>query len=154
MMGYVIALDNAMQATLNDGTKFDRLATRLGALGADAKDKLRKRFESQAAKVHEYRSRNLVTPTLWGPARIDAIAMIVNRLTATKPDIPQNWSTPLAPTKPPFLWNVPQSLWTQWRTVQQDTIQRNLTETMGVFMPLDLLSKTPPLRISIESRTS
>ena len=143
MMGYVYALDDAMQATLNDGTKFDRLATRLEASGANAKDKLRKRFESQAAKVHEYRSRNLVTPTLWGPARIDAIALIVNRMTATQPDIPQNWSTPLAPTKPPFLWNVPQSLWTQWRAVQQDPIQRNLTETMGVFMPLDLRSKTP-----------
>ena len=89
MMGYVFALDSAMQATLNDGTKFDRLVTRLGASDADAKDKLRKRFESQAAKVHEYRSRNLVTPTIWGPARMDAIAMIVNRLTATEPDICQ-----------------------------------------------------------------
>ena len=143
MMGYVYALDDAMQATLNDAAKFDRLAARLGASSPDAKGKLRARFESEAAKVHEYRTRNLVTPTIWGPSRMDAIALIVNRLTATEPGIPENWSTPLAPTKPPFLWNAPQGWWTQWRGVQQDPIQRNLTETMGVFMPMDLRSKTP-----------
>ena len=38
------------------------------------------------------------------------------------PGIPENWSTGLAPTKPPFLWNAPQGLWTQWRGVQQDPI--------------------------------
>ena len=143
MMGYVYALDDAMQATLTDAAKFDRLAPHLGASSSDAKHKLRARFENEAATVHEYRTRNLVTPTIWGPSRIDAIALIVNRMTATEPGIPENWSTPLAPTKPPFLWNAPQGWWTQWRGVQQDPIQRNLTETMGVFMPMDLRSKTP-----------
>ena len=66
---------------------------------------------------------------------MDAIGLIVNRLTSVQPEIPENWSTPLAPTKPPFLWNAPQGSWTQWRGVQQDPIDRNLTETMGVFMP-------------------
>ncbi|KDR38186.1 di-heme-cytochrome C peroxidase [Caballeronia glathei] len=143
MMAYVHALDDALQATRADTTKFDRLAARLGASSADAKAELRKRFESDAARVHEYRTRSLVTPVPWGPARIDAIAAIVNRLTADQPGIPENWSTPLAPTKPPFLWNAPQGSWTQWRGVQQDPIQRNLTETMGVFMPMDLRSKSP-----------
>jgi len=140
---YLDALDEAMQATLTDTGKFDRLAARLGASRADAKDKLRKRFEADADKVHQYRTRTVVTPTPWGPSRIDAIALIVNRLLATLPDIPENWSTPIAPTKPPFLWNAPQGLWTQWRGVQQDPISRNLTETMGVFMSIDLRSKTP-----------
>jgi hypothetical protein len=143
MMAYVHALDDALQATLTDGGKFDRLATRIGASSADAKSELRKRFESDAERVHQYRSRSLVTPVAWGPARIDAIAAIVNRMTADQPGIPENWSTPLAPTKPPFLWNAPQGSWTQWRGVQQDPIQRNLTETMGVFMSMDLRSKTP-----------
>ena len=78
-----------------------------------------------------------------GPYRIDAIGAIVNRLTVTEPRIPENWSTPLAPTKIPFLWNAPQSSWVQWRAVQQDPIRRNLTEAMGVFMFMDLHSKTP-----------
>ncbi len=74
---------------------------------------------------------------------MDAISLIVNRLTSTAPNIPENWSAPLAPTKPPFLWNSPQGLWTQWRGVQQDPINRNLTETMGVYMSMDMTSKTP-----------
>ncbi len=143
LMAYVYALDDALQATLTDPAKFDRLAARLGATTPDAKSELRKRFEIDAARVHDYRTRTLVTPSPWGPARMDAIGLIVNRLVSDQPNIPDNWSTPLAPTKPPFLWNAPQGSWTQWRAVQQDPINRNLTETMGVFMPLDLTSKTP-----------
>jgi hypothetical protein len=142
-MAYNNALDDALQATLTDTAKFDRLATRLGASSSDAKSELRKRFTSDADRVHQYRTRVLVAPIPWGPARLDAIAMIVDRLVSTTPGIPQNWSTPLAPTKPPFVWNSPQGTWTQWRGVQQDPISRNMTETMGVFMPMDLTSRTP-----------
>ncbi len=143
LMAYVYALDDALQATLTDTAKFDRLAARLGASSSDSKSELRKRFESEAARVHEFRTRTLLAPSPWGPARMDAIGLIVNRVTSVEPGIPENWSTPQAPTKPPFLWNAPQGSWTQWRGVQQDPINRNLTETMGVFMPMDLHSKTP-----------
>jgi hypothetical protein len=143
LMSYVYALDDALQATLNDAAKFDRLASRLKASGGDEKAGLRKRFEMDAARVHEYRTRTLVAPVAWGPSRMDAISLIVNRVTAVLPGIPENWSTPVAPTKPPFLWNAPQGLWTQWRGVQQVPIERNLIETMGVFMAIDLHSKSP-----------
>ena len=143
IIGYIHALDDAMQAALSDSAKFDRLAARLKATSPDTKDKLRKRFESDADRVHHYRTRTTVSATAWGPGRMDAIGLIVNRVTADLPDIPENWSTPNAPTKPPFLWNSPQGLWTQWRGVQQDPIYRNLVETMGVFMPIDLTSKSP-----------
>lgn len=140
---YLSAIDDAMQETLKDSAKFDRLAARLGASSPAAESELRKRFESAAHHVNNYRARVLVTPYPWGPSRMDAIALIVNRLTCVAPNIPENWSTPLAPTKPPFLWNSPQGLWNQWRGVQQDPINRNLTETMGVYMSLDLTTKTP-----------
>ncbi len=143
LMAYIYALDDALQATLTDTAKFDRLATHVGASAPDAERDLRKRFESEAERVHLYRTRTLVTPYPWGPARMDAIGLIVNRLTSIEAGIPENWSTPLAPTKPPFLWNAPQGSWTQWRGTQQDPIGRNLTETMGVFMSMDLTSKTP-----------
>jgi mono/diheme cytochrome c family protein len=143
LMAYIHALDDALQATATDDAKFDRLANRLGAHNQNAKHTLRKRFDEDAARVHEYRTRTLVTPIPWGPSRMDAIALIVNRLTAIAPDLPENWSTPLAPTKAPFLWNAPQGTWTQWRGVQQDPIARDLVETMGVFMAMDLKSKTP-----------
>ena len=140
---YVFALDDAVQETLTDSAKFDRLAARMGASSADAKSDLRKRFETNADRIHRFRTRVLLTPYPWGPSRMDAIALIVDRVTSTAPDIPQNWSAALAPTKPPFLWNSPQGSWTQWRGVQQDPINRNLTETMGVFMSMDLTANSP-----------
>ena len=111
MLAYVSALDDAMQATLADRQKFDRLAARLGAMSADAKSELGKRFEREAMPIHDYRTRTLATPIAWGPSRIDAISAIVNRLLAIEPNIPQNSSTPLAPTKPPFLWDAPHGTW-------------------------------------------
>jgi len=143
LMAIIYALDDAMQETLKDAAKFDRLVARMSASSPDAKSALRKRFESEADRVHTFRTRMLVTPEPWGPARLDAIALIVNRITATEARLPENWSTPLAPTKAPFLWNATQGLWTQWRAVQQDPISRNMIEAMGVFMSMNLHAKTP-----------
>ncbi len=140
---YVFALDDAVQETLTDSAKFDRLAARMGASSADAKSELHKRFEINADRIHSFRARVLLTPYPWGPSRMDAIALIVDRVTSVAPEIPENWSAPLAPTKPPFLWNSPQGTWTQWRGVQKDPIERNLIETMGVFMSMDLTAKSP-----------
>jgi hypothetical protein len=50
-----------LQATLSDAAKFNRLAVRLGASSPDAKDKLRKRIESEAVRVHEYATRTTVS---------------------------------------------------------------------------------------------
>ena len=143
LMSYIKALDDAMQATLAEKAKFNRLADNLGAVSPAANAELRKRVEREANLIHAYRTRTLITPIEWGPHRIDAIGAIVNRLTSTEPGIDQNWSTPLAPTKIPFLWNSPQSSWVQWRASQQDPIRRNAVEAMGVFMFMDLRSKKP-----------
>jgi mono/diheme cytochrome c family protein len=141
-MAYIFAMDDALQATLADSAKFDRLAERLKASDAEAKGALRQRLEREAGVIHEYRTRDLVTPSAWGPGRIDAIGAIVNRIVAHELGIPQNFSTPLAPTKSPFLWNSPHGSWNQWRAVQQDPIKRNAAEAMGVFIDMDLTSKT------------
>jgi hypothetical protein len=71
IMAYIGALNDAMQAPLADTAKFDRLAARIGATNQDAKNKLRERFTSEAAKVHEYQTRTVVTPVPWGPSRMD-----------------------------------------------------------------------------------
>jgi hypothetical protein len=143
LQAYVYALDDAVQQTLTDSAKFDRLAARMGASSADAKTELHKRLESAADHIHHYRTRVLVVPYPWGPSRMDAIGLIVARVTSIAPDIPENWSVPLAPTKPPFLWNSPQGTWTQWRGVQQDPSDRNLVESMGLFLAMNLTAKSP-----------
>lgn len=143
LQGYIRALDAAMQATLKDPAKFDRLASRLNATSADAKALLRSRFEVQAAQTHFYSTRSAASPYPWGPARLDALTMIANRMTANLPGIPENTSTAIAPVKPPFLWNAPQGLWTQWAAIVQDPIVRNLGETMGVYMDINLRASSP-----------
>ncbi len=47
--GYIVALDAAMQTTLKDPAKFDRLASRLNAMNGEAKTQLRARFELQGS---------------------------------------------------------------------------------------------------------
>jgi hypothetical protein len=143
LQAYIRALDAAMQATLQDPAKFDRLASQLKATSADDKAQLRARFEGQAAATHYYSTRSAASPYPWGPARLDALSMIENRLTAILPGIPENTSTAIAPVKPPFLWNAPQGLWTQWAAIVQDPLVRNLGETMGVYMDINLRASSP-----------
>ena len=143
LQAYIQALSAAAGATLTDPAKFDRLAARVGAASPEAKSNLRERFERQAALTHHYATRSAASVWPWGPARIDALSMINNRVTANLPDIPENTSTPIAPVKPPFLWNAPQGLWTQWAAIVQNPLARNLGETMGVYMPINLHAKTP-----------
>lgn len=143
LQGLARGLDDALQATLADAAKFNRLAARLGASGTEARDRLRKRIETEAVRVHDYATRTAVSPHLWGPGRMDAVSLIVSRSTAELTGIPQNWAPGIAPAKPPFLWNAPQGLWTQWGGYAWDPLSRNLGETMGVYLPIDLTSKTP-----------
>ncbi|MGC4026555.1 MAG: di-heme-cytochrome C peroxidase [Mesorhizobium sp.] len=140
---YIQALDAAMQATLKDPAKFDRLASRIGATSAEAKAELRKRFEPQAAATHYYATRTVPSASPWGPARLDALTLIQNRLTALVPGIPENMSMPNAPVKPPFLWNATQGMWTQWSAILADPIVRNLGETMGVYLDINLHADSP-----------
>ena len=147
LQGLARGLDDALQATLTDAAKFNRLAARLGASSTDAKDMLRKRVESEAVRVHEYATRTAVSPHPWGPGRMDAVSLIVARSTSELTGIPQNWSPGIAPAKPPFLWNAPQGRWAQWGGYAWDPISRNLGETMGVYLPIDLSSKNSGRRV-------
>ena len=74
LQGLARGFDDALQATLTDAAKFNRLAARLGASSTDAQDKLRKRIESEAVPVHEYATRTTVSPhpgdpDAWMPSR-------------------------------------------------------------------------------------
>jgi hypothetical protein len=66
---YIQALGAAMHATLNDPTKFDRLAARMGATSPDAKAKLRERFERHASVTFQYATRSAAS--FWPGGRGD-----------------------------------------------------------------------------------
>jgi hypothetical protein len=139
-MGLAESLDDAVQATLGDAAKFDRLATRMKAQNKDA---LRQRLASEASAIQHYHTKSLAVPTRFGLGRIDALGLMHNEVTANLTKIPENWYPALAPVKPPFLWNAPQSAWVQWSGTFEDPIVRNAGEATGVFARVDTLSPTP-----------
>jgi hypothetical protein len=141
LQSWVRGLDDALRAPLSDAAKFDRLARRLGASSPDAKDKLRQRLDNE--RLHDWATRISISGYPWGPGRLDALAVIFNRALAEVPGIFENSTIGVAPTKPAFLWNAPHGLWTQWRGTVQDPIKRNVQESIGTFLPLDLSSKSP-----------
>jgi hypothetical protein len=80
----------------------------------------------------------------WGPARLDAVGMIFNRLTGldlgSPPSflIPENIRTADAPVRYPFLWNAPRQDKTQWAGFADNgsdilALGRNLGQVLGVF---------------------
>jgi hypothetical protein len=138
----IAGLNDALTATVSDPAKFDRLAERAGQRGA-GKAALRKRLEANAAAVHEYWGVLSVTPSIVGPGRMDALNLIHNQVQARWLGVPENWVAPLNPVKPSFVWNIGQSAWAQWSGVLSDPLMRNLGEAMGVFVRMNLKSKTP-----------
>jgi hypothetical protein len=143
VLAFIAGLDDALHATLTDPKKFDRLAERLGQREASGREKLRKRLEADTAAVDGYRNVLSVTPSPVGPGRMDALGLIHNQVQARWLGVPENWKAPLAPVKPSFVWNLPQSAWAQWSGVLSDPLMRNFGEVLGVFARLDLTSKTP-----------
>jgi mono/diheme cytochrome c family protein len=82
--------------------------------------------------------------TPWGPARLDAVAMIFNRLTGLDIGPPpsyliaDNIKPAVAPVRYPFLWNAPVQDKTQWPGFADNGndllgLSRNLGEVFGVF---------------------
>jgi len=143
ILAFVAGLDDALHATLGDPKKFDRLATRLGQHDSDTRERLRKRLEADTAAVDGYTSVLSVAPNPVGPGRLDALGLIHNQVQSRWLGVPVNWKAPLAPVKPSFVWNIPQSAWAQWTGVLSDPLMRNFGEVLGAFARLDLTSKTP-----------
>lgn len=143
VFAFVAGLDDALAATVTDPGKFERLAAKLGQKGSADKEALRRRLEENAAAVHRYRSRTALTSVVVGPGRMDALGLIHNQVMSNALGIPENWRSAVAPVKPSFVWNIPQSRWSQWVPALNDPVLRNAGEVMGVFARMDLTSKTP-----------
>jgi hypothetical protein len=141
--GFLGGLDAALQAAQSDETKFGRLSRRLAAESDDEKNALRVRLAADAAAIRHYLTVTAAPPAAAGPGRMDALGLIHNQVSARQLGVPQNWRPPLAPTKPSFVWNVPQSAWAQWSGVLPDPILRNVGEVLGVFARMDLVSDSP-----------
>ncbi|MDO9714284.1 di-heme-cytochrome C peroxidase [Paracraurococcus lichenis] len=142
---FLADLDRAVGALLANPAAFDTFAVAvLGNPPAPAdKAALQQQVERWYRRYHTIIARSLPTPP-WGPGRLDAVAMIFNRLTGLDlgppPDylIPANIRVADAPVRYPFLWNAAKQDKTQWPGFADNgndvlALARNLGEVLGVF---------------------
>jgi len=139
-------LDGAVGHTLNDQPSFDAFAAAVlgGTPSAEQKTRLRKEVETWYLPYHTIMSIALPKDKPWGPARLDAVAMILNRVTGldigTAPDhiIKSNIHLADTPVRYPFIWNAPIQDKTQWPGFADNGngllgLSRNYGEVLGVF---------------------
>lgn len=142
---FLADLDTAVNKVLTDQQAFtDFAAAVLGpSPTTDEKTKLREAVQAWYLPYHTLMKGALPSPQ-WGPARLDAVAMIFNRLTGLDIGppptymIPENIQPATAPVRYPFLWNAAIQDKTQWPGFAGNgnnilALARNLGEVYGVF---------------------
>jgi len=151
-------LDSAVGHTLSDTASFDAFAAAVlgGTPSAENKTRLRKEVETWYLPYHTIMSIALPKDKPWGPARLDAVAMILNRVTGldigTSPDhiIKSNIHRADTPVRYPFVWNAPIQDKTQWPGFADNGndllgLSRNYGEVLGVFA--EFYPKKAPWRL-------
>jgi hypothetical protein len=143
---FLADLDVAVGRVLAGDSAFQPFAAAvLGSPAATSDDiaALHQEVDAWYLRYHTIMSRALPTQP-WGPARLDAVGMIFNRVTGLDlgppPSflIPDNIRKADAPVRYPFIWNAPLQDKTQWPGFAangNDTLAlgRNLGEVFGVF---------------------
>jgi hypothetical protein len=142
---FLADLDIAVNTVLTNQQAFiDFAHAVLGSSSTSAdKEKLREEVKAWYLPYHTLIERALPTQP-WGPARLDAVSMIFNRLAgldigpAPTYMIPENIQPANAPVRYPFLWNAAIQDKTQWPGFASNgnsilALSRNLGEVYGVF---------------------
>ncbi|WP_205012771.1 di-heme-cytochrome C peroxidase [Nitrosomonas sp. HPC101] len=142
---FLADLDVAVNTVLTNQQAFADFAHAVLGPSPDSKDqkKLREEVEAWHLPYHTLVKRALPSQP-WGPARLDAVSMIFNRLAgldigpAPTYMIPENIQPATAPVRYPFLWNAGIQDKTQWPGFANNGnkilgLSRNLGEVFGVF---------------------
>ncbi len=147
----------AMEATLNDGGKFDRFSGRvLGASASnDDKTKLKSGLRKALVDRRAYNERNLPKngAAPFGHGRVDAFGAIMNEVAVRFAQVPDNAAPANAPVSYPVLWDAPQHDFVQWNGAAENkrskitaalvgtehigALGRNTGEVLGVFGEID-----------------
>ncbi len=151
---FMLALVEAMQATLDDANRFASFAEEVFALGhAEADDAAELRgqlaFMTERRRAWNDRNSGYADPgdtsgpnKRYGFGRLDAIGAIFNQITAVGIGKPGNRKPADAPVSYPFVWDTPQHDFVQWNGSVANkgagALGRNVGEVLGVFGSLDL----------------
>ncbi len=152
MEQFLLALERALHATLNDEPKLERLATAIHG-NSEPKNLEATRAEllhsHQKQKAYNQRNQPLHGEQLvrYGYARLDAFGRIYNRILGhLTPNDLGNYNPANAPVSYPFLWDTPQHDFVQWNGVSENArtgaLGRNVGEVMGVFGSMELHNQT------------
>ncbi|SMF54785.1 hypothetical protein SAMN02745866_03492 [Alteromonadaceae bacterium Bs31] len=152
MEQFLLALERALKATLDNGEKLARLAENLygssdAAHVAKARAELQFSYEQQQSYNRANQPLHGEQLVHYGYARLDAFGRIYNRiLSHLTPNDLSNYNAASAPVSYPFLWDTPQHDYVQWNGVSQNAktgaLGRNVGEVMGVFGTMELHSQT------------
>lgn len=130
-------LSASVEAPLNNPALFNSLIQRIRTRGPVDEIDLRKRLKSDAEFIKLQLTDSFIVPFPPGPGRTDAFTEEGNTVLAIHTGIKENARPAVAPVKPPFLWNAPQSAWVEWSGVATNPLVRNFSEVMGVFARFD-----------------
>ncbi len=142
--GFMTALVEAMQVTLDDAEKFDRFADRVldrRASDEGAREELRTYLDAMVEIRRSWNDRNRGDHA-YGFARLDAIGAIFNEVAVSALGLPDNVRRANAPVSYPFIWDTPQHDRVQWNGSVENkgagALSRNVGEVLGVFGQLEL----------------
>jgi mono/diheme cytochrome c family protein len=168
--GFLTDLDAAVGQLLAEPARLQSFATDvLGGSPTDGQiDQLRAEVQAWFKPYDLIVRKGLPATNPWGPARLDAVGMIFDRLTGLDigpaPDyiIGDNVRTADAPVRYPFLWNASRQDATQWPGFSANgndlaALGRNTGEVFGVFArfhPSQDAKKFPLIKIDYTSINS
>ncbi len=141
--GFEQALVASLDATLTDGTRFERFAGQLlpASAGEGARQQLR---EHMAGRLDYLRRRQRAnhSDTAYGHGRLDAFGQIFNSVAVELLGIEGNARPADAPVSFPFLWNTPQLDLVQWNGSAPNAVPgpliQNVTTALAVYGSADL----------------
>ena len=150
---FLADLAAAARATLQPD-RFDTFAkTVLGGGYSTAKAALlRIEFGAWVKQFGDFMDASLPASP-WGPGRVDAFGMIINRVAGRNLGISSNFKIADAPVNYPFLWNASRQDRTQWNGsfpngLYIQALARNTGQVLGVFAnfkPEQISPHVPPI---------
>jgi len=139
-------LGAAVNTVLKDPKKFEDFAHEVlgSSASTEKRQELHNDVETWYLPYSTIMDNGLPKDNPWGPARLDAVGMIFNRVTgldigaSSDHIIAKNIHRADSPVRYPFLWNAPIQDKTQWPGFADNGndilgLSRNLGEVMGVF---------------------
>jgi hypothetical protein len=152
---FLADLTAATRATLMRPDRFDAFAKAVlrGGYSPAKAGQLWIDFGAWVKQFGDIMDASLPAASPWGPGRVDAFGMIINRVTGRNLGIPGNFKIADAPVSYPFLWNASRQDRTQWNASFPNglfiqALARNTGQVLGVFAnfkPERVGPYTPPV---------